>query len=105
MKKRSIGIMILLSIVTLGIYTIYWQCSFQGQLKEKTGDGFGSVAHFFMCIITFGIYSLYWQYAAGKRIAKLGGSDNAILYLIIALVGFAFINMFLLQNDANKLNA
>lgn len=103
MKKRGIVMMIVLSIITLGIYAIYWQCSFQGQLKEKTGEGFGPVAHFFMCIITFGVYSLYWNYACGKRLAKLNASDNAVLYLVISLVGFGFINMFLMQNQANKL--
>jgi len=103
MKKRSIGIMILLCLVTCGIYAIYWQCSFQNQLKQKTGKGFGGVGHFFMCIITFGIYSIYWQYAASKRVNMLGGNDNAVLYLILALFGLGFINMFLLQNDANKL--
>ena len=73
------------------------------QLKNQTGKGFGGVGHFFMCIITFGIYSLYWQYAASKRVAMLGGKDNGVLYLVLALFGFAFINMFLLQNDANSL--
>lgn len=103
MKKRSIGMMILLCLVTFGIYPIYWQCSFQNQLKENTGEGFNGIVHFFMCIFTFGIYNLYWQYAASKRLEKLGGKDNAVLYLVIALVGFGFINMFLLQNDANQL--
>ena len=103
MKHRGIGMMILLSIITLGIYTIYWQCSFQGQLKEKTGDGFGPVAHFFMCIITFGIYTIYWNFAAGKRLAKLNAGDNSILYLVLTLVGFGWINMFLMQNEANKI--
>ena len=103
MKQRGIGMMILLSIITLGIYTIYWQCSFQGQLKEKTGDGFGPIGHFLMCIVTFGIYSIYWSYAAGKRLAKLNAGDNSILYLVLTLVGFGWINMFLMQNEANKI--
>ena len=103
MKQRGIGMMILLSIITLGIYTIYWQCSFQGQLKEKTGEGFGPIGHFLMCIVTFGIYSIYWSYAAGKRLAKLNAGDNSILYLVLTLVGFGWINMFLMQNEANKI--
>ena len=56
MKKRKIVVMILLCVITLGIYSIYWQCSFQGQLKEQTGKGFGAIGHFFMCLITFLIY-------------------------------------------------
>ena len=105
MKKRSIGVMILLIIVTLGIYTIYWNCSFQNQLKAKTGDGFTGVGHFFMSIITLGIYPLYWQYAAGKRLAKLGADDRGVLYLVLGLFGFSWLNMFLMQSAANKFEA
>jgi len=104
MKKRSIGIMILLLIVTAGIYGIYWTCSFQSQLKEKTGEGFGGVGHFFMTLITFGIYSIYWQFAAGKRLAKLGAEDRSVLYLIFCFIGISFLNPFLMQAQANKLN-
>ena len=103
MKQRGLVMMVILTIVTLGIYAIYWQCSFQGQLKEKTGDGFGAIGHLIMSFVTFGIYSLYWQFAAGKRLAKLNASDNSILYLILSLVGFGWINMFLMQSQANKL--
>lgn len=104
MKYRSLVAMIILSIITLGIYTIYWQCSFQNQLKDQTGKGFGGVGHFFMCLITFGIYPLYWNYAAGKRLVMLNvKSDYAIIYLILALVGFSFINMLLMQHQANEI--
>ena len=105
MKKRSIGVMILLCIVTLGIYGVYWNCSFQNQLKKKTNLGFTGVGHFFMCIFTLGIYSLYWQYAAGKRLAKLGAEDHSVLYLVLALLIGGLINPFLMQHQANNLNA
>lgn len=104
MKKRSIGLMILLSLITFGIYPVYWQCSFQNQLKKVTGKGFGGLGHFFMTLFTFGIYGLYWQYAAGKRLASAGAkSDNAILYLVLSLFGLGFINMFVMQSQANNL--
>ena len=103
MKKRGIVAMIILSIVTFGIYSVYWQCSFQNQLKQQTQEGFGGVGHFFMCIFTFGIYPIYWSYAAGKRLNKLGATDQAVLYLVLTFVGFGWLNMFLMQSQANKL--
>ena len=103
MKQRSIGVMILLTLVTFGIYSIYWNCSFQNQLKKETGLGFTGVGHFFMCIFTLGIYSIYWQYAAGKRLQKLGAEDQSILYLVLGLIGLGVINMFIMQHNANKL--
>ncbi|GHV01169.1 hypothetical protein FACS1894211_10330 [Clostridia bacterium] len=60
MKKRSIGLMVVLFIFTFGIYAIYWPCHFQSQLKEKTGEGAGALGHFLLTIVTFGIYSIVW---------------------------------------------
>lgn len=103
MKTRSLLTMVLLTIVTLGIYALYWYYSFQDQLKEKTGEGFGGFAHLLVSLITFGIYYIYWQYAAGKRLAKLGAGDNSILYLVLALLSFGWLNALLMQDQANKL--
>ena len=103
MKKRSLGMMILLWIVTFGIYPLYWFVKFQVELKEKTKEGFGGLGHFLMLIFTFGIYYIYWQYAAGKRLAKLGAPDNSLLYLVLGIFIGGLINPFLMQNEANKL--
>ena len=103
MKKRGIFVMILLTIVTLGIYMVYWQCSFQNQLKEKTGKGFSGVAHFFMILVTFGIYEIYWQYAAGKRLAQQGATDHSVMYILFCFIGLSFLNPYLMQHQANGL--
>lgn len=103
MKKRNIVVMIVLSLVTFGIYSVYWNCAFQNELKKQTGEGFGWLGHLLMCLVTFGIYSIYWQYAAGKRLHKQGASDLSIVYLLLCFVGGSFLNPFLMQNQANKL--
>ena len=104
MKKRNIILVLVLSLVTFGIYAVYWNCAFQNELKKETGEGFGWLGHLLMCLVTFGIYSLYWQYAAGKRLAKLGAENYSILYLILSLVGVGgIINPLLMQNQANNL--
>ncbi len=104
MKTRSIGTMILLYVFTLGIYPVYWYVAFQKELKARTGEGFGSLGHIIMSVITFGIYGVYWQYAAGKRLAKQGAEDNSVLYLILCFVALSWLNPFLMQNQANKIN-
>ncbi|MFA6860277.1 MAG: DUF4234 domain-containing protein [Clostridia bacterium] len=104
MQKRSLVAMILLTLITFGIYGIYWYCSFQNQLKKNTGMGFGGVGHFFVSIITFGIYGLYWSFAVGKRIEALGGKNNGIIYLILTLIGFGWVANLLMQNEVNQLN-
>ncbi len=103
MKKRNILVMILLMIVTCGIYGIYWYCSFQNQLKKETGMGFTGVGHFFMSIVTLGIYELYWSYAVGKRLKALGGKNDGVIYLILSLFCLGGIAWLLMQNEANHL--
>jgi len=103
MENRGILLMVLLWFFTFGIYPIYWHYKFQSELKSGTDEGFDGLMHLIMLFITLGIYAIYWQYVAGKRLAKLGASDQSILYLILVLVGGAFFNPFLMQSQANHL--
>ncbi len=95
--------MILLTIITLGIYQIYWIVSFQSELKRKTGEGFGGLGHFLLLFVTFGIYYLVWSYKVGGRLEKLGEANNGILYLVLLIVGFGWLNPFLMQSQANRI--
>lgn len=104
MKERSIFAMILLTIITLGLYMIYWYIAFQSELKEETDEGFGGFMHLIVTILTFGIYGLVWQYKAGKRLAMQGASDNSVLYIVLALLQLGWLNPFLMQSQANNLD-
>lgn len=103
MQKRNLAIMVVLFIVTFGIYGIVWYCSFQNQLKKTTGMGYGGFGHLMATIFTFGIYGIVWSYNAGERIQKLGGKNNGLIYLILTLVGFSGIAYLLMQNEVNQL--
>jgi len=103
MKKRSIFLMIVFTIITGGIYMLYWYIAFQVELKRQTNEGFGGLGHFLMLICTFGIYAIYWQYAAGKRLAKQGASDMSLIYLIFCFVVLSWLNPFIMQSQANSL--
>ena len=105
MKQRSIGLMIVLTILTFGLYNLYWYIVFQSELKEKTGEGFSGLGHLFVTFISFGIYGIYWQYAAGKRLQKLGAHDYSVLYLVFCFVALSWLNPFLMQNQANQIQA
>ena len=96
--------MILLTIITFGLYELYWYIAFQMELKESTGEGFGGLGHLFVTIITFGIYYIVWQYYAGKRIEAVGGSDHSLLYLILTILALGWVNPFLMQNQVNNLS-
>lgn len=64
MKTRSIPLSILFTVITLGIYGLYWMYKITGETHEllgrKTTASGGMVILF--SIITCGIYDIYWMY-------------------------------------------
>ena len=103
MKKRNLLFMVLMYLITFGIYPLYWYIKFQMELKSKTKKGFGGLGHFLVTILTFGIYAIVWQYKAGKRLAMQGASDMSIIYLVFSFIALGWLNPFLMQNQANNL--
>ena len=102
--ERTIGLIILFSIITFGIYGIWYFSKFSNDLKDKSGEGFGGVGTFFVCMFTFGIYAIYLNYATGKRLFKVGvtDKDNSTLYLILCFIGLAWVNSILWQLAINE---
>ena len=109
-NKRKIGVCILLSIVTLGIYTIYWEYlliqntrAIQKNESSCTGE--------LLCLVLVPFYSIYWWFTRGKivkdRFAEHGYSaiGNEILYLIFSVIGLAIVSMAIMQNDFNSLKS
>ena len=73
--NRSLLVMILLSIITFGIYGLYFQYAYARDMNIVCeGDGKhtrGLIALILLSMITFGIYPIIWMYGCGERI-----SDN-----------------------------
>ena len=109
-QRREIAISIILSIVTCGIYGIYWFIVLNNDIKKVSGDETlpdGGIA-LLLTLVTCGIYGIYWAYRMGKALAaaqtKMGTavvSDNSVLYLILQLFGLGIINYALMQNQVN----
>lgn len=99
MKKRNVALAIIFTIITIGIYGIYWFVCLTNDSntlcpEQKTASGGMAIL---FTIISFGIYGIYWNYKLGE---KVGGSG--ILYLILSLIGFGWVNYILAQSAINK---
>ncbi len=110
-QQRDIATAIILSIVTCGIYGIYWFIKLVDDVNKAANDqnAYSGGITFLLNLVTCGIYGIYWYYQAGKKMnyAKQARSmpvtDNAeILYLVIALVA-PIVNMCLIQSDLNRM--
>ena len=111
MKERNIAISIILTIITCGIYGIYWFIVLTDDVKQLSQDddaASGGIA-FILTLITCGIYGIYWAYKMGKLIEKaqnnkgLPAKDNSVLYLVLEIIGFGIINYALIQNELNAM--
>jgi hypothetical protein len=112
--NRNIALCIVLSVVTCGIYSIYWFVVLTDEIhREKTTntDLPSGVVCFLLAIVTCNIYGIYWAYKMGEKMDLIksekeipGGRDSNVLYLILELFGLNPIVLALLQNDLNKLH-
>ena len=110
-KERNIAVCVILTIVTCGIYGIVWFVLMTDDMRYASGDQTlsGGMA-FLLTLITCGIYGIYWAYKMGKASAMakanrgMPADDNAVLYLVLQLLGFGIINYCLIQNDLNKMS-
>ena len=110
-QRRDIAVAIILSLVTCGIYGIYWFIVMTDDVKTASSDtqvASGGLA-FLFTILTCGIYQVYWGYKMGELMKtaqeakKLPVKDNAVLYLILNLFGFSIITYALIQSDLNAI--
>ena len=109
-QKRNVITCFLLSIITCGLYGIYWMIVLTDDINymenEQATSGVVSVI---LTIITCGIYYFYWSYKMGEKMARIRYKEgirqqnNSILYLILSLFGYSGINNILIQSELNNI--
>ena len=109
-QKRSIGLCIVLSLVTCGIYSLYWLYKMAediNTLKQEPGATSPGMV-LVLSIVTCGIYTIYWFYKAGETLDNINfmqglpTGNKAILYMLLALFGLSIVSYCLVQNDLNN---
>lgn len=95
-RKRSFGAYLILSIITCGIYSIFFWYSFTEDVNRMcAGDGEESpnyIVVLLLSIVTCGIYGIYWFYKQANRMRNAaprygvtiteGGPDFLVWYLV-----------------------
>ena len=103
---RSIPVAIILSIVTCGIYFLYWIYMINNEINELAQDPMapsGGIV-ILLSIVTCGIYSWYWYYKMGEKcdyITQSNGSSN-VIFLILGIFGLGIVSVALMQDSVNK---
>ncbi len=109
--KRGVGVGIVLSLITLGIYGLYWRgkqiATLNAWLKKKEHSFF---AWFFLLIITAGIYGFYREYQMANSINTIQANNGLVTdaslptsCMLGMLLGFGVLPLAIRQHQINRL--
>lgn len=108
-RNRSVATSIILTIVTCGLYGIYWFIVLTDEVNEVTNEpGTSGGMAFLFNLITCGIYGIYWGYKMGEKLDNSRYRNNVptgsfpILFLILSLFGLQIIVWAIMQNELNR---
>lgn len=103
-KERNIVTCIILTLITCGIYGIYWVIMMAREaVSVKDPSDSGVLEIVLMLFFPFvGFYLSEQKLAQGCAEKGIEHKDNAVLYLILGLVGLGIVNYCMMQSDLNK---
>lgn len=107
-RPRSIPVCVILSLVTCGIYGIYWFVCLTDEVNEVTQESDTSgILSVVLTIITCGIYGIYWGYKMGDKLDRARARSNVptgsfpILFLVLNLLQLTIITCAIIQSELN----
>ncbi len=110
--RREIVTCILLSIITCGIYGLYWLSCLADDLNKVSAEpqptSGGTVV--LLSIVTCNIYLFVWLNRAGSQLCRARqmrtgypGENNGVLYIVLALLTGGIVPYCMIQSELNKL--
>ena len=106
-EPRNIALAIIFSIITCGIYSIYWFIKLTDEsieLANEPNETSGGIA-FLLTLVTCGIYGWYWAYKLGNRVDKINNNPSAstdVIFIILQIFGLGIVNYAIAQDAINK---
>ena len=108
-QNRSIPMVIILSLVTCGIYSLVWLYQTSQEVSNTVGDSDSPGVELLLCIVTCGIYTIYWWYKYSKKLVTLSErigvspTDNSLICLLLSIFGLGIVSMGIMQSQINDL--
>ena len=107
---KSIGVGIILTILTCGIYGLFWQYKQMDTLNSwLQRDDFSFGLWLLLSIVTCGIFAIYYEYKMAKGINEVQemykfrlASDLALICLVLSLFGLGIVSLAIQQGEINR---
>ena len=104
-QQRGIGFAILITIITLGIYSLYWVFKTQEEVKEHSGQGVGGV----LGLVIYIVVSIVSWFLIPSEVGKMYKQDGREapfsgwtgLWLLLPIIG-AFVWFIKVQGSLNR---
>ena len=96
MTQRSILMVFILSIVTLGLYLIYWLVVTKNEMVSQGAD----IPSAILLIIPVVNIWWMWKYCQGVEYISNKGLTAGVAFLLYIFIGFIAVLIF--QNEFNK---
>ena len=105
-----IGIAVILTIVTCGIYGLFWQYKQMEVLNAWLGrEEYNFWTYILLSILTCGIFAVYYEYKMAKGINEVQhrngfmvNNDLALICLVLAVLGLGIVSLAIQQADINN---
>lgn len=105
---RSVALVVIFSIITLGIYKLYWVYKVSEKMNRELRTGKSSAAQLLLFMF-IPFYSWYWYYNMTRNIGNysyMRGRNPAtsmdVINLVLAIFGFDIVSVALMQDMLNR---
>lgn len=103
MRKRSIASIVVLTIITCGIYGIIATYQIYSDINYASRTNDSALTDILLSIVTCGIWGIYCYYKYSKQLVNIGGDDNSIINVILGIFGFGIVSICIMQSTMNRL--
>lgn len=87
-KRQSLGIQVLFSVITLGLYSLYWTYKTAKMLDEGTNQSLTPI----LAVIPFVNIIAFWQISkAGEAVTDQGSMPVFLLFLFFPIISWYWI--------------
>jgi len=108
--ERNIAVYIVLSIVTCGLFAIYWFVVLADDIAILRGqDQPKGIVDLLLGFITCGIYFIYCMYQYPRYLVEIQHkkgqliNDISVITVVLSIFGLGIVSYAMIQNEVNKL--
>ncbi|MDD9940535.1 MAG: DUF4234 domain-containing protein [Myxococcales bacterium] len=103
---RNIAVDIVLTVITCGLYNLYWQAKQMTALNEILNeDKYSFLTWCALTLITCGLYHIYHEYRVSSDLAEALGRDpgsDKVIAVVLSLFGLSIVVDAIQQSQINE---